>query len=322
MAAITAEMVRTLREETGAGMMDCKKALTEADGDIAEAKVVLRKKGQASLAKRQGRVSGEGIVEEFVSEAGDVGVLLELNCETDFVARGEAFKGLAGQLARVIAASPVAGGYASTDELLAAPSEPGSSQTVTDLIADSAGQLGEKIDVARFTRYDVGAETQAIGAYIHRTDLKTGVLVEVQADKPITDNAPLVELAREVALHIAAANPQYASRDLVPQELVENERNIATAKMAADPKFADKPEQAKNAMLEGQIRKFYEQSVLVDQPYVRDPSGKQSVGALAAEVGKKVGAGVTVTRFVRYRVGESAAAAASADSEAAENANG
>jgi elongation factor Ts len=179
---------------------------------------------------------------------------------------------------------------------------------VQELITEAAVPIGEKIALTRFERYDVGSEAQAVGTYVHRTDFKTGVMVEVAADKPVGDNSVLEALAREIALHVAAASPTYVSREDVPAHLVDQEREIALAKMNADPKFDNKPEQAKTAMLEGQVRKFLEQSVLVDQAFVRDPSGKQRVSHLVAEAGKKVGAEVRVVRFARYRVGETQAA--------------
>jgi elongation factor Ts len=308
MADITAEMVRTLREETGAGMMDCKRALTETNGDMDAARVVIRKKGQDKAVSKQSRTASEGIVEAFTSEAGDVGVLVELNCETDFVARGDAFRNLAAKLARIVAAAPSAGSVASVDALLGSVAAEGSAQTVREMIVEASLPIGEKIELARFERYDTGSESQAVGAYIHRTDFKTGVLVEVNANKPVSDMESLEALAREIALHVAAASPQFVSREAVPAHLIEQERDIAVAKMNADPKFENKPEQAKTAMIEGQIRKYLEQSVLLDQAFVRDPSGKQRVRDLVAETGKKVGAEVTVARFARYRVGESQAA--------------
>lgn len=306
MAEITAKMVSQLREETGAGMMDCKKALTQADGDMEEARLILRRKGQATAEKRGERQASEGVVDAYISQSGAVGVLLELNCETDFVARNNDFRALAHELARQVADAEKPGSYPSVEALLAAQSttEGAENKTVSELITEAIGRIGEKIAVSRFLRIDAAPETGAIGSYIHRTDFKTGVLVQVQAQGQPRSLEPLATLANEVALHVAAARPTYLSREEVPQEIISREREVAQAKADADPSFANKPEAARSAMIEGQIRKYLEQSVLLDQGFVRDPSGKQKVSALVEAAAKDVGVPVRVTRFVRYRVGE------------------
>jgi elongation factor Ts len=287
MAEITAKLVSQLREETGAGMMDCKKALTEANGDIEEARTILRKKGASKAgAKSESRTASEGIVDAYVSESGGVGVLLELNCETDFVARNDAFRVLAHELSRQV--------------------------------ADAGTEYGSVADLLGATSTTAGAEGKstantAVGAYIHKTDYKTGVLVEVAADKELESYDALTQLARDVAMHIAATRPQYLNPDEVPVELLEKEREIARAKQDADPSWANKPDAAKTSMIEGQVRKYLEQSVLVEQAYVRDPSGKQKIKGLVAETGKSVGASVKITRFTRFRVGETAAVEAGTD---------
>ncbi|HEY3331914.1 MAG TPA: translation elongation factor Ts [Capsulimonadaceae bacterium] len=304
MAEITAKMVSQLREETGAGMMDCKKALTEANGDLEEARTILRKKGAAKAgAKSESRTASEGIVDAFVSESGSGGVLLELNSETDFVARNDAFRVLAHELSKQVAEAGAA--YSSVADLLAAKSTTaGFDGTVNDLVTENIQRLGEKIAIARFVRYDAPTARGAVGAYIHKTDYKTGVIVEVTADKEVDNIDALTQLARDVAMHVAAARPTYLNAEEVPAELLEKEREIARAKQDADPSWANKPDAAKTSMIEGQVRKYLEQYVLVEQPYVRDPSGKQKIKTLASETGKAVGAGVKVTRFDRYRVGE------------------
>ena len=304
MAEITAKMVGQLRDETGAGMMDCKKALTEAAGDMEEARTILRKKGAAKAGqKSESRVASEGIVDAFVSESGSVGVLLELNSETDFVARNEAFHALAHELSRQ--AADTGEPYKDVPSLL--------SGLPSDLITEAISRLGEKIAVARFVRFDAPTARGAVGAYIHKTDYKTGVLVEICADKEVSSIDALTNLAREVAMHVAASRPQYLNPEEVPAELVEREREIARAKQDADPSFANKPEAAKTAMIEGQVRKYLEQTVLTEQGFVRDPSGKQKIKSLVADAGKAVGATVKIVRFARYRVGESAASEAGAN---------
>ncbi len=317
MAEITAKLVSQLREETGAGMMDCKKALTEANGDIEEARTILRKKGASKAgAKSESRTASEGIVDAYVSESGGVGVLLELNCETDFVARNDAFRVLAHELSKQVA--DAGKGYGSVADLLSAKSTTAGAEdkAVNDLVIENISRLGEKIAVARFERFDASTANTAVGAYIHKTDYKTGVLVEVAADKEVTNADALAQLARDVAMHVAATRPQYLNPEEVPGALVEKEREIARAKQDADPSWANKPDAAKTSMIEGQVRKYLEQYVLVEQAFVRDPSGKQKIKGLVAETGKRVGASVKITRFARFRVGESAAAAA----ETADNA--
>jgi elongation factor Ts len=307
MAEITAKLVSQLREETGAGMMDCKKALTEAGGDLEEARTILRKKGAAKAGqKSETRTASEGIVDAYVSESGGVGVLLELNCETDFVARNEEFHVLAHELSRQVA--DATGAYTTVDALLAAKATTAGAETkhVSDLLTDAIARLGEKIAVARFETFEASTARGAVGAYIHRTDFKTGVLVEIAADKEVKDIDALTKLARDVAMHVAATRPQYLNPEEVPAHLLEQEREIARAKQDADPTFAKKPEAAKTAMIEGQVRKYLEQSVLTEQGYVRDPSGKLKIKSVVADAGKAVGANLKIVRFARYRVGEAA----------------
>jgi len=308
MAEITAKMVSQLREETGAGMMDCKKALTDANGDMEEARLILRRKGQATAEKRGERQASEGVVDAYVFQSGSVGVLLELNCETDFVARNDDFRTLAHDLAQQVADAEKPDSYPTVDALLAARSttEGAENKTVSELITEAVGRIGEKIAVSRFTRIDAAPETGAVGSYIHRTDFKTGVLVEVKAEGKPKSLDPLVTLANEVALHVAAMRPSYVSRDQVPADIVAREREVAQAKADADPSFANKPEAARTAMIEGQVRKYLEQTVLLEQGFARDPSGKQKVSALVDAVGKDAGVPLRITRFVRYRVGETA----------------
>jgi elongation factor Ts len=307
MAEITAKMVSQLREETGAGMMDCKKALTDAGGDMEEARLILRRKGQATAEKRGERQASEGVVAAHISQSGSVGVLLELNCETDFVARNDDFRALAHELAQQVANAEKPDSYPTIDALLAARSttEGAENKTVNELVTETIGRIGEKIVVSRFTRMDASPERGAVGSYIHRTDFKTGVLVEVRAEGQPKSLDPLATLANEIAIHVAAARPTYLSRDEVPEDIIQRERELAQAKADADPSFANKPEAARNAMIEGQIRKYLEQTVLLDQGFVRDPSGKQKVSALVEATAKEAGVPVKVVRFARYRVGES-----------------
>ena len=202
MAEITAAAVKQLREKTGAGMMECKKALTESDGDEEKAINILRERGLASAKKREGRIASEGIVGSYIHMGGQVGVLVELNCETDFVARGEEFS----------------------------------------------------------------------------------------------------QLVKDIAMHIAAAEPRYVSRDEIPAEVLDKERDIARAQAKNDPKNANKPDQVIDKIVEGRLNKFYEEAVLLDQPFVKDPA--KTVAQLVEEMVSKTGEKITIRRFSRYKMGE------------------
>jgi elongation factor Ts len=311
MAEITAALIGQLRQETGAPLMKCKEALTKANGDLEEARTILRKAGAAAAEKVAGKLASEGLVEAYTSESGAVGVLLELNCQTDFVARNDDFRTLAHDLARQIADAPNVDTYPTVGALLAAKSTTAGaeSKTVAELLAENIGRMGEKIAIARFVRFDAAPETGAIGTYIHKTDSKTGVLVQVAAESQPKSLEELTTLAREVALHTAALNPKYLHRDEVPVELLAKEREIAQSKADADPSFARKPEAARTSMIEGQVRKWLEQFVLLDQAFVRDSSGKTKVAAVVESAGKELGTPVHVVKFARFKVGETAEAA-------------
>jgi elongation factor Ts len=303
MAEITAKMVGQLREETGAGMMDCKKALAEANGEMEEARTILRKKGAAKAGvKSETRTASEGIIESFVTEDGLSGSLVELNSETDFVARNEEFRALAAKLAKQVATTTPA--YKSVDEFLAAPSAVEAGKNVQETITDTIARLGEKIAVARFERYDVPQSGGSIGTYIHKTDYKTGVLVLIEANKPVVGVEAVSQLGKDLAMHVAAARPAYVGPDEAPAEAIAKEREIAKAKQDADPAFASKPEGAKTAMIEGQIRKYLEQYALTEQAFVKDSSGKLKIKGVVAEAAKQAGAALKILGFVRYRVGE------------------
>ena len=310
MAEITAALVGQLRQETGAPLLKCKDALVKAGGDIEEARTILRKAGAAAAEKVAGKLASEGIIEAYTSESGAVGVLLELNSQTDFVARNEDFRSLAHELERQVADAPTADSYPTVEALLAAKSTTAGvdGKTVGERINDSIGRIGEKIAIARFTRFDAAPETGAIATYIHKTDYKTGVLVQVAAEGSPKSLVALAELAREVALHAAALNPRYIHRDEVPSHLLDKEREIAQSKADADPNFAKKPDNIKVQVIEGQVRKWLEQFVLLDQAYVRDSSGKQKVSAVVEAAAKAAGTPVHIVKFARYKVGETAEA--------------
>jgi elongation factor Ts len=277
MANYTAADVKKLRELTGAGMMDCKKALDEADGNVEKAVEALRIKGQKGVAKREGRSAENGAVVSVIAEDNTSGVLVELKCETDFVAKGEKFQAVANQIAQHVAASAPADIAA----LLASEIEPG--KTVQAFVDEANANLGEKIVLDRFAQYADGYVT----AYMHRTmpDLPPQIGVLVELDK---ENA---EVARGVAQHIAAFAPKYLAKEDVPAEVVESERRIAEETTRAE----GKPEAAIAKIVEGRVNGFFKDATLLGQPYALDP--KKSVQKVLDE------AGVTLKRFTRIKVG-------------------
>ncbi|MFE4373668.1 translation elongation factor Ts [Streptomyces sp. NPDC056835] len=277
MANYTAADVKKLRELTGAGMMDCKKALDEADGNVDKAVELLRVKGQKGVAKREGRSAENGAVVSLISEDKTSGVLLELKCETDFVAKGDKFQTVANTLAAHVAATSPA----DLPALLASEIEAG--KTVQAYVDEANANLGEKIVLDRFAQFTGGY----VAAYMHRTmpDLPPQVGVLVQLDK---ENA---EVAKDVAQHIAAFAPKYLNRDEVPAETVENERRVAEATSREE----GKPEAALPKIVEGRVNGFFKEVVVTEQAFAKD--NKKSVQKVLDE------AGVALTRFVRIKVG-------------------
>lgn len=310
MATITAALVNELRQKTGAGMMQCKKALTETDGNLEEAVVVLRKTLGDKAAKRGGeRTASEGLIMARVSDNKRIGVIIELNSETDFVARNDDFKALGKSLVARIA--EFAAGTVPTD-LQALLASPMGSSTVGQTITDAAAPIGEKVELSRFQRFGA-PEGNVVAAYVHNPSGsgdeggKVGVLVEVTGS---SDQDALATLAREVALHVSSSNPMVLAESDVPAEVIAKEREIALAQAQNDPKMAGKPEGAINAMVNGRVRVFLEESVLLKQSYVRDP------GITIADLVKKT-PGASIVRFVRFKVGETQADTAEAEGEAA-----
>ncbi|MET8328555.1 translation elongation factor Ts [Streptomyces sp. NPDC005181] len=277
MANYTAADVKKLRELTGAGMMDCKKALDEADGSVDKAVEALRIKGQKGVAKREGRSAENGAVVSLISEDKTSGVLLELKCETDFVAKGEKFLAVADALAAHVAATSPADLAA----LLGSEIEAG--KTVQAYVDEANANLGEKIVLDRFAQFTGGY----VAAYMHRTmpDLPPQVGVLVELDK---ENA---EVAKDVAQHIAAFAPKYLNRDEVPAETVENERRVAEATSREE----GKPEAALPKIVEGRVNGFFKDVVVLEQAFAKD--NKKSVQKVLDE------AGVTLKRFSRIKVG-------------------
>ncbi|WP_055557950.1 translation elongation factor Ts [Streptomyces sp. NBRC 110028] len=277
MANFTAADVKKLRELTGAGMMDCKKALDEAEGGVDKAVEILRVKGQKGVAKRESRSAENGAVVSLIADDNTSGVLVELKCETDFVAKGDKFIAVADAIAAHVAKTVPA----DLEALLASEIEAG--KTVQAFVDEANATLGEKIVLDRFAQFSGGY----VAAYMHRTspDLPPQVGVLVELDK---ENA---EVAKDVAQHVAAFAPKFLSRDEIPAETVENERRVAEATAREE----GKPEAALPKIVEGRVTGFFKENVLVDQAFAKD--NKKSVQKVLDE------AGVSLTRFARFRVG-------------------
>ncbi len=278
MANFTAADIKALRERTGAGMLDVKKALDEADGDAEKALEIIRVKGLKGVAKREGRSASEGLVAVEVNdvEGGQVATIIELNCETDFVAKNEKFIALADKVLHAAAAA----GARDADAALAAELD---GETVQTVIENAAAMIGERLQLRRVAR----VAGERVTTYLHRTsrDLPPAIAVVVASD------AAGAAVGKDVAQHIAAMSPQYLSRDDVPAETVANERRIAEETSRNE----GKPEAALPKIIEGRLNGYFKDVVLVDQAFARDP--KKSVGQVLAEVGG------TVTEYLRYRVG-------------------
>ena len=274
MAQITAALVKELRERTGAGMMDCKKALTAVEGDMDKAIDFLREKGLAAAAKKAGRIAAEGVVGSFVSADGKIGAIVEVNCETDFVAKTDGFKVLVEKIAaHIVATKP-----ADVEALLASELD---GQTVEALVTASVAKIGEKISVRRFALYE--APEGVVAAYIHGGG-KIGVVVELKGGN--------AELGKDVAMHVAAANPSYLERSQVPAAELEHEKEV----LSEQAKNEGKPEKIIEKMVMGRINKYYKEVCLVDQEFVKDPD--QTVGKLVKA------AGAEVLAFSRFQLGE------------------
>ncbi len=289
--AITADMVKRLRDQTGAGMMECKSALTEANGNFEEANTILRKRGLASAAKKAGRATSEGLIGSRLSSDRSTGILVEVNCESDFVARTPDFQ----QLIQDVLAEIEKAGDAADEAWLQNSDGP-----IRKRVAAAIAKLGENIAVPRFVRY---AGNGYISQYIHAVGGKIGVQVEFGGVTPaIRDRQEFTSLVKEVAMHIAAASPtpQYLSREQVPPEALEKERAIYRAQVPPG-----KPPHIVEKIVDGKLGSFYSQTVLLEQPSVIHDS-KITVKQVLASAAQELGAPVTVTRFARLKVGESA----------------
>ena len=284
--AFTAKDVQSLREKTGCGMMDCKKALVETDGNIDAAIDFLREKGLAQAAKKADRIAAEGTVYAAVIDG--VGVVVEINAETDFVANSDGFKALAARVAGVVAKQ----NPADVDALLACTED---GMTVADMVQELFLAVRENIKVRRFARYE-----GAVTTYVHAGG-KIGVMVNFDTDAD-TANADFVAMGKNVAMQIAAMNPAYLDEASVPAEVIEKEKEILVAQMKEDPKMAGKPDAVLAKIVEGKIGKYYKENCLVEQQYVID--GDLTVGKYIEKTAKELGANVKVAEYVRFEKGE------------------
>jgi elongation factor Ts len=289
MATITATDVKKLRDQTGAGMMDCKAALEQAGGNFEEATTILRKRGLASAAKKAGRATSEGVIGHQVSADRSTGILVEVNCESDFVARTDEFQ----QLVKDVMTEIDKAGDAATEAWLKDPNGP-----IQERVAAAIAKLGENMAVPRFVRY---SGEGYIAQYVHMGG-KIGVQVEFAGVAPaLRAREEFTTVTREIAMQIAAASPGYVSRTAVPPEMLDREKSIYRAQMES----SGKPPNVIEKIVEGKLGSFYSQVVLTDQPSIRDP--KQSVADVLASASKALGADVRVNRFARLKVGEAAA---------------
>ena len=287
---ITASIVKELREKTNAGMMDCKKVLTETNGDIEASIKLLRERGIAKAGAKSGREANEGVITARVNEAATAGILLEVNCETDFVSKNENFQAFVAQIADTLAAASAA------DHAAALAVNMGE-YSLEDTVKSKVLEVGENLQFRKYVRYDA-APGGVIAAYIHPPG-KVGVLIEVGTTKPETAGTDTFkELIKDLTLHIAACAPKGLSREDIPQEVVDTELDIFRARLAE----SGKPANIIENILKGQIGKFYAESCFLEQGFVKDD--KVKVNDLLAEKGKELGDTLTVTRFVRFGLGE------------------
>ena len=292
--AITAAMVKELREISGAGMMDCKKALTATEGDMDKAMEFLREKGLATAQKKSSRIAAEGIVMLKVAEDSKKAVAVEVNAETDFVAKNEKFQAYVAQVAEQALETEAA----DIDAFLAETWKFDTTKTVNEALAGQVAVIGENMKIRRFQKVE---ETEGfVASYTHMGG-KIGVLVDVVTD---VVNDEIKEMAKNVAMQIAALNPKYTNRSEVSEEYIAHEKEILMAQIQNDPKESQKPEKVIQGMISGRINKELKEICLLDQVYVKAEDGKQSVEKYVAEVAKANGANVTIKGFVRYETGE------------------
>ena len=309
MAEISAQLVKQLRERTGAGMMECKKALVEANGDMEQAEIILRKRGIAAATKKETRSTKQGMIASHIAKGQKTGVLVEVNCESDFVARTEDFQALAADIAAHIAqhkpkyvrAEEVTeaerANFKAHEALYEQKLTQDQNTTIGELVKSKIAKLGENISVSRFTLYDADS-AGVVGSYIH-TGAQIGVLLEMKLNSEASASKEEFKiLLRDLAMQIAAANPQYVNKDAVPQDVLAKERDIQRERALGE----GKPEKMVDKIAEGRMSKFYEEICLLEQPFIRENT--ISVAELIRTVGSKLGDSPSVTRFIRYKVGD------------------
>lgn len=294
MPEISAQLVKQLREKTGAGMMECKSALVEAKGDMAEAEVVLRKRGLASAAKKAARSTRQGLIGVQITADGKTGVLIEVNCESDFVARTDEFQQMVANLGRqVLAETP-----ASVAALKASVYTADPTFTVEALLKAKIAKVGENMNIARFARHTAAG---LLGSYVH-PGAQLAVVVDLNCGKPETaSRGGFKDVLHDLAMQVAAADPKFLRREDVTAEFLAKEREIQRARALAE----GKPEKIVDKVVEGRMSKFYEEVCLLDQPFIKDNA--VSITQYVAARAKELGDTLTVAAFIRYKVGESAA---------------
>jgi elongation factor Ts len=290
MANFTAKDVTALKELTGVGIMDCKRALTETDGNVEEAIKILREKGLATQAKKSGRVAAEGIVTAVVDNEKKVGVVLEVNSETDFVAKNDDFKAFVNGVAQTIIDSNPA-----DVEALNATTMAGSDKTVKEVYDELFLKIRENMQIRRFQRFE-----GTLVSYVHGEG-QFAVMVKLDTDACPCDEK-LIACGKDVCMQITSMNPAYLNKESVPAEVIESEKSIMLSQMAEDPKMANKPEQVKAKIVEGKVSKYYAENCLVEQAFVKDD--KVSVGKYVESVAKELGSSIVVADYVRYERGE------------------
>jgi elongation factor Ts len=309
MAEITPELVKKLRERTGAGIMDCKRALVEAGGDLGKAEIILRKQGIAAASRKESRSTKQGLIGSFISPDAKLGALVEVNCESDFVARTEDFQALTADVAAHIAETKPKfvrleevteaerANFRDHQALYQQKFAKDQSTTVGELVKTKIAKLGENIAVSRFVVFEVSGRG-VVGNYIH-TGGQIGVLLQVNTSSDdITQKSEFPILVRDIAMQIAAAAPQCISKEDVPKDVLERERDIQRERARGE----GKPEKMLDKIVEGRMSKFYEEICLLEQPFIRENT--ISVGELIRTAAAKLGGSINVARFVRYKVGD------------------
>ena len=292
--AITAGMVKELREMTGAGMMDCKKALAATEGDMDKAVEFLREKGLATAQKKASRVAAEGLCKTLVSADEKNAVAVEVNAETDFVAKNEKFQEYVAQVAEQAMETEAA----DIEAFLAEPWKFDTTKTVQEALAGQISVIGENMNIRRFTK--VNEPNGFVSSYTHMGG-KIGVLVDVETD---VVNDAVKEMAKNIAMQIAALNPKYTNRSEVSEEFIAHEKEILLAQIKNDPKESSKPEKVIEGMVNGRINKEMKEICLLDQVYVKAEDGKQAVAKYVEEVAKANNAKIAIKGFVRFETGE------------------